>query len=253
MMAKQTKWKALVCLLCLTLAFGAGLVSHDYLGFHFPSRDNVLPVTLGKRIDPEAARQAELELIRLDLNEYTHLSTNIKNEITTAISDASEKYKLPPALLHSIFQIESDYHFNIDHPTVTVVIHGKKVTTSCKGLGGILFEAWAEKLKVEGIAETATDLYMPRCNILATGFILRTIINDELAASHGRADSWIVQRIITKYYGVKSPAYEAKMKQVTSNLWLKRMAREIVDVSVVPTVTDTAVQHSFVPVPSENQ
>jgi hypothetical protein len=91
-------------------------------------------------------------------------------------------------------------------------------------LGGIIFDVWAEKLTAAKIIETSSDLYIPAKNIRSTGFILRTIINDEISKAK---DGLIVQRVITKYYGAASPAYEKTMKEVTSRLWLKRISREL--------------------------
>jgi hypothetical protein len=174
--------------------------------------------------DTSAIRIAEMQLIRVDLNEYPDLSTEIKDQMAKAIQEASKRYTIPPQLIHAIIQIESDYRFNIDHAEVTIKVKGKSVKTRCRGLGGILFDSWADSLKKEGIAEKSSDLYIPRNNILAIGFILRTIINDELARDR---DGWIVRRIISQYFGKISVDYEQKMKEKTSVLWLKRIAREI--------------------------
>lgn len=172
-------------------------------------------------------RLSEVHLIRLDLDEVNDLSTSTRDVIAASIYETSKEYAIPPALLHAIFQIESEYRFSIDHPTVNVKVNGKLTRTHARGLGGIIWDLWSDKLMSNGIAETSSDLYLPKVNIRATGYILRQIINEEVAKN---SDKWIVRRIITRYYGAQSVDYETKMKEATSSLWLKRIAREITEV-----------------------
>jgi len=214
-MTERTRWK---------IAFFSLLVTFIAIIFIVGSELSKETIKNSSALDSIAIRTAELKIIRLDLNEYSNLSTATKDEITNAIGEASNRYKLPPALLHAIFQIESDYRFNVDHPTVKIKINDKLTTVNCRGLGGILWEVWRKELQTEGIAETSSDLYYPKNNVMATGYILRSIINQELSKS---SNDWIVRRVITRYYGATSPQYEQKMRLVTSNLWLKRIAREI--------------------------
>lgn len=239
--SKSLRWS--VVFLAILIAFATGMNTHpsethascrpfEIIQTGIPLIDPLVKI---EKIDTvDQLRQLELQLIRLDLNEYEHLSTTTKDLIAGSILEACRKYDLPPALMHAIFQIESDYRFNIDHPIVITKIKGKPVKTNARGLGGIMWTYWSEELKAEGIAETSSDMYMPRNNILATGYILRTIIDSELKKDR---NGWIVGRIISRYYGSTSPAYEAKMREVTSNLWLKRIAREIGTASVIPDST----------------
>ena len=186
-------------------------------------------------------RQVETQLIRYDLNEYSHLSTDIKDKIAKAILNTSQKYDIPPILMHAIFQIESDYRFNIDHDPVTLTILGKIVKTNAQGLGGIIWEVWQERLKAEEIAETKSDLYVPQNNIAATGFILRLIINEELSK---KKSGNIVERIIAQYYGQASSRYENKMRLVTSKLMLKRIEREIKESKILQKQGDIYIEAS---------
>jgi hypothetical protein len=218
-----------IIVLLVVLMFAGGFFVRDQVGCSNSTViQHVLPSYHDTLRTEDLVRRAEMQLIRLDLNEYPHLSTTIKDQMAQAILEASERYRLPPALIHAIIQIESEYRFNIDHPTVTLKVKGKMIKTSCKGLGGILWESWEDRLRAEGIAEKVSDMYLPRNNILAIGYILRTIIDDELAKNR---DGWIVRRVIAQYYGAPSAEYEAKMRSVTSNLWLKRIAREIQQLS----------------------
>jgi hypothetical protein len=189
---------------------------HSIFPFLFPSDT----LNLTKQITLEEIRKIEVQLIRLDLNDYSHLSTNIKDEISKSILESSQTFNIPPILIHAIIQIESEYRFNIDHPIV--FIKGKK--TNARGLGGIIWEYWGKRLITAGIAETDNDLYLPHANILAIGYILRVIINDELTKNR---KNWLLRRIITQYYGIQSNEYESKIQKVTSNLWLKRITKEI--------------------------
>jgi len=171
-------------------------------------------------------RQAELIFIRSDLDEYEFLSTKLKDNIVNTIDIASKEYNLPPILLHAIFQIESDYRFNIDHPIVNIKIKGKLTKCWARGLGGIMWDCWSDSLKSHNIAETSSDLYIPQNNIEATGFILKDIINKELQKSN---DIWIISRIVKQYYGDWNHDYEQKLKEVTSKLWIKRIGKEILE------------------------
>lgn len=168
----------------------------------------------------------ELELVREDLQTYGY-STHVSNIIIDEIEKTSKIYKLPIGLMHAIFRVESDYKFNITHPTVTVPVHGKTITTNAIGLGGILWCYWGDSLKVKGIAENEIDLYLPDINVRASGYILRYLIDDEMNKKTLSVNN-ILDNVVTRYYGAYSSLYLAKMERITSDLWMKRIAKELI-------------------------
>lgn len=170
-------------------------------------------------------RNIDREIVVLDLKEYNYLSNNLKNDIIVSMDSASKQYDVPILLLHAIFRVESDYRFAIDHKRVTVYIKNKRVTTNAIGLGGVMWVFWGDSLRLHKIAEKESDLYVPQVNVRASAYILRTIINKESQTSN---EQNIIANIIRKYYGAYSKEYENRMEIVTSDLWMKRIAREII-------------------------
>jgi len=166
----------------------------------------------------------ELDLVKADLEVVGNLSPKVQNTIIEAINNSASRFKIPIGLLHGVFRIESDYRFYLNHPTVTIGVKGKQITTYAIGLGGVIWECWEDTLKKYKIAETRTDLYIPETAVLATACILRSIINDELPKSNSYT---LMGKIVRRYYGAYSEMYLSKMQEKTSDLWLKRMTMEI--------------------------
>ncbi len=168
-------------------------------------------------------KQFELDLVKEDLNTYGSVSSKLQTIIVNKIGEVSEKYNLPIGLLHGIFRVESEYRFYITHPTVKVSVHNRTIETNALGLGGILWCYWGDSLRSHGIAESETDLYLPEVNIEAAAYILRYLVDDELK----EGNSYILPRVITRYYGVYSSLYLTKMQSITSDLWMKRIEKEL--------------------------
>jgi len=169
----------------------------------------------------------ELELVKADLDTYGTISPKVEEIILSNIEDVSKKYKIPIGLLHCIFRVESEYRFNIDHPTVTVQVHGKSVVTHAIGLGGVMWCYWKDSLRVHGIAQMESDLYLPDVNIQASGYILSVDIRQVLSDKANVND--VLDEIIRRYYGAYNDIYMAKMTKITSDLWMKRMSKAILD------------------------
>jgi soluble lytic murein transglycosylase-like protein len=166
----------------------------------------------------------ELSFVKDDLLTYGYSERYLKL-VVSSMKKASEDYKIPIGLLHAIFRIESDYRFNITHPTVVIDYKGKKITTNAIGLGGIIWEFWGDSLKANNIADHEMDLYLPDVNIKASAYILRKLINQELSTNK---QSFSMANIIRRYYGAYSQLYMEKMIRVTSDLWLKRITKEVI-------------------------
>jgi len=194
----------------------------------FPSNfsSNIIPIASDSKINNN---DFEINLVNADLETYNNitskLSSKVRGIIVSAMEKNCKKYDLPIGLLHGIFRTESEYRFYLDHAKININVHGKSISTNAIGIGGIVWEFWEEKLKLHGIAETKTDLYLPEVNIEASCYILRSIIDEEV----GNSDQYnIISKIITRYYGAYSKEYFAKMQRVTSDLWMARMGKIII-------------------------
>lgn len=172
------------------------------------------------------AREVELGTIDLDLKEFPILSDEVRKDIFTTIDKVSAEYQQPPMLLHIIFRIESGYQFWVEHPQVVVTIKGKKVPIRATGLGGIVWEFWADTLKKAGIAQTRSDLFIPAVNIRATGLILSILAEQAVKTS---SEGNILPVLISKYYGQFDKDYESKMMRYSSDLFWKRISRDLMN------------------------
>ena len=167
----------------------------------------------------------ELALVEDDLKTYNHLSSNARQEILDSLYGAYKRFKVPIGLMHAVTRTESEYRFWITHPNVNVKIHGKRVKTNAVGMGGIIWEIWGDTLKHFNVAYNKSDLYMPGVGITAQACVLHLIIAEVMADNVPVYN--IVSRVQTKYYGAYAKEYMARKKLVTSDLWIKRIAKEI--------------------------
>ena len=172
----------------------------------------------------------EIGIVKEDLATYGRSSIFIKI-VTPAIENAAEKYKIPIGLLHAIFRVESDYRPQIDHNKVTVPVHGNNIITNAIGMGGVLWVYWGDSLKARGIAETEMDLYFPQIAIEATAYILKQMIDAETKVNGNLNSFNVLSNIIKRYFGAYSLMYLAKMEKYTSDLWMKRIAKEVLDLT----------------------
>ena len=176
----------------------------------------------------------ELGIIKSDLQTYNKLSDENINDILNALKETAIRDTLPVGLLHCINRVESEYQFNIIHPVVNVLVKGKMITTNAVGTGGIMWVYWGDSLKKYRNIQMESDLFFPVKSIKATGYILRWMINDELRIS--RIDTArkinslnILSKIVKRYYGAYSDIYLSRMQNVTSDLWMKRIANDIIN------------------------
>lgn len=179
----------------------------------------------------------EIELVQADLDTYENMSYQLTDRITSYIDSASIRYNIPIGLLHAIFRVESEYRFWITHPEVNIKYKDRYLKTSAIGLGGIIWEYWKDHLARENIAFAKSDLYLPSVNILAAASILRYLIDDEINKGHA-SEYNMINTIIKRYYGAYDKEYYSKMMRVTSDLWLKRLAKQIIAESQIDTLED---------------
>lgn len=169
----------------------------------------------------------ELDIVKADLETYGSSKMFLDIAIPE-IKATSEKYKIPIGLLHAIFRVESDYRFNITHADVVVSVKGKSEKTNAVGLGGILWVYWGDSLRSQKIAEVEQDLFLPNVSIRATGYILRYLIDSEIKAG-GKNSYNILSNVVKRYYGAYNEAYVDRMRQYTSDLWMKRIGMELMN------------------------
>jgi hypothetical protein len=216
---KKMKKKLLVSFGILLIWIVMSIVGSVLYTKIFPSK---LPVPINVRVVNESY---EIELIKADLETYGTISSKVENIIIANIKDVHEKLGIPIGLLHCIFRVESEYRFNIDHPEVTVSVGKHTIKTHAIGLGGVMWCYWGDSLKAHKIAEKEFDLYLPDVNIQASGYILSVMIKE--AIQDDIADYGILDKIIRRYYGAYSEIYMVKMQKITSDLWLHRIAKDI--------------------------
>lgn len=166
----------------------------------------------------------ELSFVEDDLHTLG-VSKYVQDTILETIDSCSSEYKLPIGLLHSIFRVESEYRFYIDHPVVNIKVKNSLISTRAIGLSGIIWEFWEDSLKKHNIAETRSDLYLPEINIRAASYILRYMIDDEMKKKQTQYS--LLNNVVRRYYGAYSEEYMKKMEKVTSDLWMRRMSVEL--------------------------
>ena len=177
----------------------------------------------------------ELAIVSRNINKAYYISNKVSKLIENSMKDASEKYNLPIILLYAVFKVESDYMYWINHPEVKIKVHGKKISTNAIGLGGVMWCFWGDSLIANQIAETKSDLYLPDVNVMASAYILRTLINDEALNNPKLTKANILNNVIRRYYGVFDKTYYKKMQKIISELWMEQVAsllmRDITDKS----------------------
>lgn len=199
-------------------------------GFTETHNDHILPkISPDKEIKVKMASRAraqcyQLAIVSKSINKAKYLSNNVRNLIKNSMQKASNKYRIPIILMHAVFKVESDYQYWVTHPTVMVNVDGKKVGTYAIGLGGVMWCFWKDRLRANGIAETKSDLYLPEVNIMASAYILRTMIDDEKKNNPQLNKLNILNNVVRKYYGKYNRTYIKKMQRFTSKLWMQQVA-----------------------------
>jgi hypothetical protein len=207
-------WGVLISLFCFTeVHFEQGL----------PKEKLDEKISASKAI-PTQLYNNELALISKSINKSNYISKRTGYLIQLSMQKASYQYRLPLILMHAIFKVESDYRYWIDHPKVRVIVHGKTITTNAIGLGGVMWCFWSDSLKANHIAETKSDLYLPDVNVMASGYILRTLIDEEARNNPELSKLNILNNVIRRYYGEYNKNYKMKMQKFTSELWMKQVA-----------------------------
>jgi hypothetical protein len=206
------------------VALGSIIVVSLIIGFTIGNAINTKVVNIPADTNIVVIDETDLNVVKRDLITYEKLSLTTINELITAIDSASNKWNIPVGLLHAVFRVESEYNFWIDHPKVTVTIKDTRKTVQAVGLGGVIWEFWSDSLAKHNIALKRSDLYLPEKNVQASAAILRWITDRKLK-KQGTTEYNLINQIISGYYGAYDSQYHSKMMRITSDLWLKRIAR----------------------------
>lgn len=167
-----------------------------------------------------------VDVSRVDLTQnimkhYPKVSKRAKQEIINTVFEESAKYSINPLILYSLLHVESSMRPWIRHSTVTVVVHGKKVTTNAIGLGGVIFEFWKDKLIKADILESKSDLYDPIVNIKATAFIYNELYKRKLLKGTKYRDISAMRR----YFGGNFESYSERIKSKISEITFSKILR----------------------------
>ena len=164
------------------------------------------------------------ELISEDLRTYEKPKYSNKYIETLVISHQkySREFNVPIGLGYAIGRVESENNPEAAHSPILV---GEK-TTRAVGLMGIVWEYWADTLRYYQMAEERIDLFFSDVNVRAGYCILRSLIQQEFSRAHKYN---IVDRIVKRYYGAFDQNYRNKLTLYTSDLWMKRISKQIMD------------------------
>lgn len=206
-------------LTCIALSYFVGPITTINI-----SSNQIDTVTVVREVN----KAFELELINTDLKSYDNreYSDRYVNIILNSHEKYSKEYNIPIGLGYAIGRVESDYNLESIHAPITIKsgkFKGK--TTRAVGLSGIVWEYNYKILQENGI-ETRNDLFMPDINIKAMYIILNDIVKREIERN---SEYTIINTIVRRYYGAYDHDYKNKLEKYTSDLWMKRIAKEIFD------------------------
>ena len=161
-----------------------------------------------------------LEDLEADLaRNYSYISPKQRLSILEAILTTSEQYHIDPLILYSICVVESSFRWWLVHEKVSVLDqNNKRVDTHAIGLGGIIYEIWADKLKAANIVQTRSDLYIPENNIKAIGLIYSEYRSLPLKPGSTHPN----QSALIRYFGGNYQSYFKKIDDVIVQLFREK-------------------------------
>lgn len=155
--------------------------------------------------------------IRKDLDNRIYnklINKETSDKILESVLKYSSKYNINPLIVYAIICQESSLIPTLLHNPVVVDVYGKKVKTQAIGLGGVIYEIWADKLHKHNIVKTKNDLFKIDRNIEATAFILSEF--KKLKAFKNRTKN---ETMILRYFGGNNAWYLERInKKITSLL-----------------------------------
>jgi hypothetical protein len=172
----------------------------------------------------------DIRLVEEDIKiigEKIGLSNKQIKLLVNSVDSASNKYKVPVLLLHSIIIVESEYDLSAFHSPI--IVKGKQ--TRAIGLAGIVWEYHSDNLIKEGISSTRLELVDPRVNIMASAFIINMYLKNIFMSNPNITEDKLFDELIRRYYGAYDESYKNKMinsiKNTSSRYWVKRIIREV--------------------------
>lgn len=229
---KFTKNKAIIVLLAtstLTLIFWAIIT---YNRTHMPTNQQAFNTTQkAKLLEPQPAiapmcevnlnevhiiepiaSKSYINIDRQDLvrditQNYPTIPTRAKREIVDTIVEVSKQYNINPLILYAMCHVESSMNPYEIHKEMIITIGDKKLKINAKGLAGIVFEWWGEKLINAGIITNRADLLDPILNIRSLGFIYNELYKMPLHGSASTKD----ESAMLRYFGGDFPSYSKRI------------------------------------------
>jgi len=175
-------------------------------------------------------KDMEREMIRYDIQEtgkQIGLSQQQQDDYLSYVEDASNRYKLPMILIHTIAYVESDYDPSVVHPQIKV----KGKVTRALGEMGVVWEYNSVALIKEGTAVSRLELTIPKNNIFSGAFLIHRMVDEIIAKNPNLPEDKFFDELIRKYYGAYDELYklrmETKIKDIASKQWIRRAVKTI--------------------------
>ena len=191
-------------------------------------------------------KDMEKEMIRYDIQEtgkQIGLSQQQQDDYLSYVEGASNKYKLPMILIHTIAYVESDYDPSVVHPQIKV----KGKVTRALGEMGVVWEYNSAALIKEGTAVSRLELTIPKNNIFSGAFLIHQMVDEILVQKPNLQEEKFFDELIRKYYGAYDEAYKTRMqtkiKDIASKQWIRRAIKTILFNFKSAPIVNTSSEH----------
>lgn len=155
----------------------------------------------------EVSKSEEVEIENLrhymhfDMSATTRLPEELKTDIIQEVILQSQTYEVDPKLVYAVLFTESRFRNNVKHQPTYVKQLKRKVQAI--GMGGVVWDFWADYLIANTSLKEKKDLRNWRKNIEATAAILAFLSNYKM---HPKAQDTKESAAI-RYYGLHSVDY----------------------------------------------
>lgn len=160
------------------------------------------------------------ETILTDLSKYDYISPREQKIIYNSVIKYSDFYKINPLILYGILFTESTFKTDIQHAKVNLIIDNKKIQTRAIGLGGVVWEWWANDLRENNIAQTKSDLFDIETNINATAYIYTEMFKRVKLKSARTQTESALMRYFGGEYKWYSDRINSKIVQIINDMLL---------------------------------
>lgn len=172
----------------------------------FVSSEPMNPDIPAEHIDEVTqAQEREVENLRhymhFDMSSTTRLPEELKTDIIQEVILQSQAYEVDPKLVYAVLFTESRFRNNVRHTPTYVKQLKRKVQAI--GMGGVVWDFWADYLVANTSLKKKSDLKNWRKNIEATAAILAFLSNYKM---HPKAQD-AKESAAIRYYGLHSVDY----------------------------------------------